>query len=227
MRRFSQICLTILMLAIPLALAALWIKSYYRNDYIFWRWLKVTDENGRVVDVMSRAPSEWRKHPGSKFQTRYLAIASRGGGLCFGVVLGRYVATEEHDPMLILLVLQEHRNRSRDGGRTIGIAHSLSTEYPLSEENLLLGFGWQRRLYTAPEVKAFSYREHWAVVIPHWFVFFAVSIPMLLFLRRFIRRSRWRARGCCIKCGYDLRATPGKCPECGAKSKAPGPAMAK
>ena len=54
--------------------------------------------------------------------------------------------------------------------------------------------------------------------VPLWIVtatFFVPCVPWLLFRRKRVARARV-ARGLCLDCGYDLRATPGRCPECGA-----------
>ena len=61
------------------------------------------------------------------------------------------------------------------------------------------------------------------VRFPHWFLALLSGTPAALWLRRARRRSRAGARqshGLCPACGYDLRATPGRCPECGALAAA-------
>lgn len=52
------------------------------------------------------------------------------------------------------------------------------------------------------------------VNIPYWFLGLAFAIPAALLVRR-DRRLRKPRPGRCASCGYDLRATPDRCPECG------------
>ena len=58
-------------------------------------------------------------------------------------------------------------------------------------------------------------REFWTVALPCWSLFVAFAILPTGRLISGIRRSRRARRGRCGACGYDLRATPDRCPECG------------
>jgi hypothetical protein len=53
------------------------------------------------------------------------------------------------------------------------------------------------------------------VTVPHWFL---AMVPWLVPAMRWAYRrprERRRRRGMCVACGYDLRGTPARCPECG------------
>jgi hypothetical protein len=54
-----------------------------------------------------------------------------------------------------------------------------------------------------------------------FFVLFPGHVGLVLWYRsaEMLRRER-RAKGLCLGCGYDLRATPSRCPECGRESPA-------
>ncbi len=71
----------------------------------------------------------------------------------------------------------------------------------------LLGFGFY---YADSDAVTFH-----AIAIPHWFLALLFAIPPALHLRAIIRSRRLRRAGHCPRCGYDLRATPERCPECG------------
>jgi hypothetical protein len=51
--------------------------------------------------------------------------------------------------------------------------------------------------------------------VPAWSVVMLLAIPPAVRLVRFVRSRRRNATGLCPSCGYDLRATPDRCPECG------------
>jgi hypothetical protein len=51
--------------------------------------------------------------------------------------------------------------------------------------------------------------------VPAWFIVLAFLILPFWRVGHFTRARRRRRAGLCPACGYDLRATPGRCPECG------------
>ena len=53
------------------------------------------------------------------------------------------------------------------------------------------------------------------VMFPQWLVAGLCGLLPAVRLARRRRRTLRRRGGLCPACGYDLRATPGRCPECG------------
>lgn len=57
--------------------------------------------------------------------------------------------------------------------------------------------------------------RRYALYLPHWAAALSFAILPTLTFSQAIRCRRRSARGRCPSCGYDLRATPDRCPECG------------
>lgn len=89
------------------------------------------------------------------------------------------------------------------------------------KQGLLLGFaGWRG---TARHYLLLPSSPLWGVAIPYWFPFLAAGTLPAVWIARMRRRraARLRAeRGLCAKCGYDLRASNSRCPECGTSAGA-------
>ena len=60
--------------------------------------------------------------------------------------------------------------------------------------------------------RRFGYR---LLQVPFWSLTLATAVlPLIVFARSKVRRRR-RSKHACVECGYDLRGSPGACPECG------------
>ena len=87
-------------------------------------------------------------------------------------------------------------------------------------ERSFLGFGVnqteEQRVWQSKSSRIIPYTTILkSYFVPLWFCGVVFSILPLVHFPRIIRRFRRRRLGLCLHCGYDLRASPDKCPECG------------
>ncbi|HWE96805.1 MAG TPA: hypothetical protein VG269_22790 [Tepidisphaeraceae bacterium] len=91
--------------------------------------------------------------------------------------------------------------------------------YAASTSKPVLGFGVERE-GQIEYVNRQRFRQIRTLLqVPYWFVGLLTALPPFGALRRSWRKRSANGR-CCTTCGYDLRATPDRCPECGALARA-------
>lgn len=191
-------------IACSLLLACLWIRSYWQLDELCWNatdqtWL--SSNNGWIqCTIRKDSASEY-----SKFTEERLWLPAdnlyRDGSpadadqlqwtippLQGGLLIGSFTRPEEADAIDIERY-------------TPDVLHQW--------------FVFRAKTFdsnTASKIQTYEVRS-WSVVV-------ALAIPSAIQIasasRLAIQRRRRKRNGHCLKCGYDLRATPGRCPECGA-----------
>ena len=74
------------------------------------------------------------------------------------------------------------------------------------------GIVWKRGVNVIRGTQSYLHR---GMTIPLWYFLVVTSIAPLVSVWNVARNRRPRQAGFCATCGYDLRATPNRCPECG------------
>jgi hypothetical protein len=193
LRRFRG-TFAVLSLTLSLAMLALWVVSYYR------------------LDVVSRAIVDGAAHDGRE---REWFLYSNYGRLYYGHNDQRYRYTFDPNP-------PGRSGYGWNGGTPranflVGVADNQGWGFNFAG----VGYG----VVTIPAKPtldgSWASRKHVGVLVPHWLmaaVFALGAVPGVVRWARHRRVARRIRTHHCATCGYDVRATPQRCPECGNDS---------
>ena len=190
MKRHVFTVLSALSLLLFVAAAALWVRSYWASDTLYiLRW----DDDDHLT-----------------FFTQDVYVAGRGG-------IGFSRMVESGDRATFRNELESgrkargwaiHSPQWRRGEPKYPRFHLLSTDDPNRR------FHWRR--WAKGEFKGRPGTQYWYdLIVPLWCLALPSSLAPLLWTVRWSRTRRRIRRGLCPSCGYDLRETPDRCPECG------------
>ncbi len=184
-------------LLLGIATCVLWVRSY---------WV------GSLVESHVYWNGDGRGH-----RAEYWGV-SCSGRLCF---VRSHLWTD--DPEAARMFAFAAQSSSRRWGERPAVRQTLQAWYDGFELSPVAGFAfrWDEDA-AAGDLKISGVT--WSVALPYWAVA-ALFAPLPVGWLVAAHRSRVRQRlvaGQCVRCGYDLRATPERCPDCGAMPAAGG-----
>jgi hypothetical protein len=194
MRRFGRWIfngLTVLSLVLCVATVVLWVRTRYRDEGLMYHshWFMA----GRWVG--------W---------THYVT-STRG---CITLFLETDTVDISHADTIKHMIAERYAWRPR--GIHLFSERKMRDIFPAHHKSEMqrLGFEYHVQGWTRGGARDVVYRGTF-ISFPDWLaiaLFGVVWSPWVFIWRR---KRRRRARGMCMSCGYDLRATPERCPECG------------
>ena len=100
----------------------------------------------------------------------------------------------------------------RDGG--VGTVRSTGPSWRFGDNQFFLHVTGQSIKSTSEYTRLFR-----SITVPMWLptIIFAIPVGWLVVWTPLRRRRKRKKLGLCSKCGYDLRASKDRCPECGTE----------
>ncbi len=109
--------------------------------------------------------------------------------------------------------------RSQDLTICLGVYEGAAQFSRLRFEGVDMEAGWQfwgtlsSRTEWLP--RAEQRNTHTLMILPFWVIMLMCSFVLAYAIPPLYRRRKRKKLGLCLKCGYDLRASKDRCPECG------------
>lgn len=221
-RRRWTVLGTVFLMLLCILTAYVWVRSYSTSDD--WFLIYNTDGSERISTLNGRIMIRHDRAANGKYGglRRFSHRSDRVGSLPprpwdENLLQTRYLLFHyvNADPSKPRPLLPNHP-------LSLAIRTLAQKPQPTRGERLILA----RLQIQASQQTRYPYESFWEIVFPLWLPPAMLLAPaVLLWLAAYLRRRHRQRRGLCPVCGYDLRASPDHCPECGAAAARARPSV--
>jgi hypothetical protein len=180
--------------------AGMWVRSYFATDFCSWTHIDLPTGDSRVISILSDGGGVQFVNQQNSAYFAPNAPNIWSAGWSFGYTNLRNIPPAP----------------GRARRPTIGPQFRLSIHEKVTTPNFASTGAIAAPLMITTDIVAF----------PYWLATLLSAAVSFWLWRRLWKQSKIQ-QGCCKQCGYDLRATPERCPECGRATAEAEPAGAK